>query len=169
MIKVKNLNWHDRTRSGIEVTVPDIDAIEDAVLLAYNESNSEKAENMIVKTWGYIKNKSGMYCLGVNGHADKTPITDERPYEFGLYPNFKGGMRVFSPWKKISLSKSDVLSLPIKQKLPLEDFVNVWGVHEETFFQQWVQFFETFELIERHQESLRKHPDYWQSLKASRS
>ena len=65
-------------------------------------------------------------------------------------------MKVFSPWKKISLSKSEVLSLPVRRKLALEEFVNVWGRHEEIFFQQWVQHFETLALIKKHQESLRK-------------
>ena len=153
---MNNLNWHERDHSNIEVIVPDIGNLENAGLIAYNESNPEAAENMIVQTWGYIKNDWGVFCLGVNGHADKTPITDEYPYEFGLYPNLKGKMKVFTPWMKISLSKSEILSLPIRRKLALEDFVNVWGKHEEIFFQQWVQFFETLALVKKHQESLRK-------------
>ena len=65
-------------------------------------------------------------------------------------------MKVFTPWMKISLSKSEILSLPIRRKLALEDFVNVWGKHEEIFFQQWVQFFETLALVKKHQDGLRK-------------
>ena len=155
-LRSRNLNWFNRDHSNIEVIVPDIGALEDAGTLAYNLANEIKADNMITQTWGYIVSEWGLFCLQVNGHSDKTPITDDRPYEFGLYPNFTGGMKVFSPWKKISLFKSEVLSLPVRRKLALEEFVNVWGRHEEIFFQQWVQHFETLALIKKHQESLRK-------------
>lgn len=56
---MNNLNWHERDHSNIEVIVPDIGNLENAGLIAYNESNPEAAENMIVQTWGYIKNDWG--------------------------------------------------------------------------------------------------------------
>lgn len=131
----------NRTKSNIIVSVIDASGPLAQALEDFNAQQLKKgevpAESMDCREVGYVQTEKGMFCLCTEGVGDGKPITADNKLDMDLYPRWPGTMSII-PVGTIELTDAEILMLPTKREVPLEDFIRSFGRRLESNYDIWL-------------------------------
>ena len=85
--------------------------------------------------WGRIGTHAGYYVVNTEGVGPAHPISNERPWVLSLY-RYPQGV-AFGAERQIRVSPFVLHALPVKERLPLTQFIRMVGPTLERNFLTW--------------------------------
>ena len=125
-----------REKSGIEVEVMDLKPSLDnaTVQLAEGLKGTPYDKVTTCGTIGFVRTKKGVFILEAEGVIQAKPLKETNKWALDLYPctqNAKGQTEKMQlmPIAVMHIGPSDIDNpdIPIKEKVPLEQFINSFG------------------------------------------
>lgn len=88
---------------------------------------------------GYVQTKNGdVYVLTSDGVGSSNPISDRNPYGFALYgENDDKVTLTIEPDVRCTLSKDNILELPVKEEVNLAEFIRTFGSRLDANYEEW--------------------------------
>ena len=107
-------------------------------------THSEKYEDLVGFQYyaklGYVPTTKGIYLIDTEGCGPggyEKPCTEENRVPIPLYGKFKGNKIGILPIAEMTISKEDILDLPVKRVVNLADWVRKFGHRLEDNFRNW--------------------------------
>jgi len=119
--------------SAINVDVLDLNGVIDVV-----EGEGGWPEPFHLTTgwaWARVKTEAGIYVLNTEGVGPAHPIINERPWVLALY-RYPQGI-AYGVARRPRLYPQEVSELPVKERVPLTQFIRKVGPTLERNFQTW--------------------------------
>lgn len=137
-----------RTKANINVAVIDLSALLKQAEERYvvdKRKDYEALQGMrIPHVLGYITAKNGdIYCIEKDGTGTEDPVSDTNPVLINIYPKLTGengsSVMVLEPAYTASMSKQEILDLPVSTTEDLSEFIDRFGARLERNFALWAE------------------------------
>ena len=122
--------------SAIDVDVLDLKGLCWDVLAHLAGSKHAEGVRSLTAGWGWARatTKAGMYVLNTEGVGPAHPIK-ERNWSLVLY-RYPQGV-AYGPFMRVRITPRELMGLPVKERVPLTQFIRMVGPTLERNFQTW--------------------------------
>lgn len=149
-----------RKNSNIVVHVLDYEEVK---IAAYEQLSSILIDdNMVLGLldngpYGYIETNVGVFVINHTGIGPIIPVTNNGPV-LEFYTAFKDGSFISTPSVSIPITLEFIKNVPVKESVPLDEFILKYSTHQENSFNFWDDYINrlgaknTHNLVDNEQE-----------------